>query len=843
MANNLRPTGIEVLGNIPWGTHFCQFYETKQDLLDIVVPYMKAGLEHNEFCLWVLSPPLTVTEALDALRQAVPDLDTHIAQGSLEVAAHDIRVLQGSHFNAHDAQNPWQVILQTWDQKLATALAKGFTGMRTSSNGSGFEQANWEDLMRFEKALNSVVSGMPIIALCAYSLHKANAAAILNYAHLHEGVIVKRKGKWDILEYPRTRELKAKLERMNEELEQRVAQRTAQLQAALEERKRAEELSNQIIDTFPGTFVLIDENYHILRWNKQFENARGYSPKEIKELHVIRDFSTEQHRKELVDVIREAFTKGSASAELTTHAKDGRQVVSFYKGRRIDYEGRPCIIASGIDITERRNIEAKFRNLVEQSIIGVYIIEDGKFTYVNPGLADIFGFTRQELINKKEVLQLIHPDDRDRVAENIRVRTAGKIDSIHYEMKALKKDGSEIQLEVYCKGCLHENPRAIMGIILDISERKKAEDELKMAYRRLNYHVDNTPLAVVEWDKDQCITRWSKRAEEIFGWTAAEMLGTGLHNRPLVYEEDIERVRKTNEELYRGADSNISENRNYTKDGRVIYCKWYNSALRDEQGEVVTTLSLVQDITQRKNAEAALQQSYEEIRRLSKHLQDIREEERAHIAREIHDELGQQLTVLKMDVSWLSKKLADAEAGVKEKLAELLGLLDGTVQSVRRISSELRPSLLDDLGLAAAMEWHLKEFEKRSGMKTRFAARPAELELPNEIKTALFRIFQESLTNVARHSGATEVKVLLRRANGELMLCVEDNGRGFDKEALDKIKTLGVLGMKERTLMLQGHYEIDSAPGKGTMVTVSVPLPGPANGRAGKRREKKTNGK
>ncbi|MDB5199315.1 MAG: sensor hybrid histidine kinase [Chitinophagaceae bacterium] len=348
---------------------------------------------------------------------------------------------------------------------------------------------------------------------------------------------------------------------------------------------------------------------------------------------------------------------------------------------------------------------------------------------------------------------------------------------------------------------------------------------LNAAYQHLSYHVENTPLAVVEWDKDMLVKRWSLHAEEIFGWPASEALGKNMYGKdfPIVYEEDIQTVKKISDQLTSGmVDRNISLNRNHTKDGNVIYCEWYNSILRDKEGNVITILSLVHNVTERKKAEETLEQSYAEIRRLNEHLQKIREEERIYIAREIHDELGSQLSVLKMDVSWLKKKLDGGEEAIKQKIGDLINLLDAAVKSVRKISSELRPGLLDDLGLVAAMEWYLKEFEKRSGIKITFNERE-ELEIPDSIKTCLFRIFQESLTNVARHSDAKEVKVKLQYINNQLILNIEDNGKGFDKQKIGEMKTLGILGMKERAMIMNGSYDINSVPGKGTIITAVLP--------------------
>lgn len=226
---------------------------------------------------------------------------------------------------------------------------------------------------------------------------------------------------------------------------------------------------------------------------------------------------------------------------------------------------------------------------------------------------------------------------------------------------------------------------------------------------------------------------------------------------------------------------------------------------------------------EKKYALQKISDNAEQLRELSQHLQDIREEERASMAREVHDVLGQQLTGFKMDISWLNRHLSNADESIKERITGTLQLIDDAIKTVRRIATDLRPSILDDLGLVPALEWQSEEFEKRSGIKVYFTGTMQELELAPNISIALFRIFQELLTNVARHANATAVKASLETGNGQLQLTVTDNGRGFDIDQGNK-KTLGLLGIKERTLLMGGKYEIRSKPGEGTEVIVSVPL-------------------
>lgn len=202
----------------------------------------------------------------------------------------------------------------------------------------------------------------------------------------------------------------------------------------------------------------------------------------------------------------------------------------------------------------------------------------------------------------------------------------------------------------------------------------------------------------------------------------------------------------------------------------------------------------------------------------------MREEERKSIAREIHDELGQQLTVLKMEISWMIRKLDETGNNIEARLTDLLGTIDDTMKAVRRICAELRPTVLDDIGLGAAMDWHIKQFQNSTGITVKINEFRETLDMPSDIKTALFRIFQESLTNIARHAEAKVVNVKLSIIDDFITLTIVDDGKGFDMGVADQKRTFGILGMKERSLALGGEYTIESKPGKGTVVKVSIPV-------------------
>jgi len=229
-----------------------------------------------------------------------------------------------------------------------------------------------------------------------------------------------------------------------------------------------------------------------------------------------------------------------------------------------------------------------------------------------------------------------------------------------------------------------------------------------------------------------------------------------------------------------------------------------------------------------RRAEEQLRESHEELRALTVHLQSIREEERTRIAREVHDELGQALTSCKLDLSWIASRLPREQVPLLQKTRALISHMDSTIQTVRRISSELRPGVLDHLGLVAALEWQANEFQNRTGIKCDVHANVQEPLVDSNLSTTFFRIFQETLTNVIRHAGATEVTVDLRESDSRITLEVKDNGRGIQRHEISNTKSMGLLGMRERAALLGGVFKIGRlSRGKGTRVKVSIPAPRP----------------
>jgi len=231
MATEMRKTGVDVVGDMPWGTHFCLFYETRADLLETLVSYCKAGLESQEFCLWVVAEPLTGEDATHALRRAVPDLDRYLADQSIEIVAARDWYLQDGAFDLNR-------VISGWNVKLARASARGYAGVRVTGDTAWLEKKDWKDFCEYEESLNQAIAGQRLAVLCTYPLAACGAAEILDVVRTHQFAVTKRRGGWDVIETAGHKQAKAEIKRLNEELEERVLERTSQLMAVNSELKK-----------------------------------------------------------------------------------------------------------------------------------------------------------------------------------------------------------------------------------------------------------------------------------------------------------------------------------------------------------------------------------------------------------------------------------------------------------------------------------------------------------------------------------------------------------------------------------------------------------------------------
>jgi len=355
-------------------------------------------------------------------------------------------------------------------------------------------------------------------------------------------------------------------------------------------------------------------------------------------------------------------------------------------------------------------------------------------------------------------------------------------------------------------------------ILRDVTERLKAEQEQARLAQRLSGLLESAMDGIITVDEQQTIVMYNRAAEKIFGWPGAQVLG-----RPL----DIllpERFRAGHHDhIRRFAQTGVTSRR--MGDGTVIYGLRANgeefpmdasiSQLDSPDGKLFTVI--LRDVTERIRAQ-------DDLAAFATQASAIREQEKSRVARELHDELAQSLTALKMDTIWLRDQLPREPGPLAQKLDDMLAMLDASVAATRRIAADLRPLLLDDLGLLPAIEWLVQNFTQRHGLPCELEA-DEDLELAEPHATAVFRIVQESLANAAKHSRASRVRVALARKGSQLFLTVEDDGIGFSPDAARKPNSLGLAGLRERTQLLKGGIRIDSQPGRGTVVAVRLPVP------------------
>lgn len=306
-----------------------------------------------------------------------------------------------------------------------------------------------------------------------------------------------------------------------------------------------------------------------------------------------------------------------------------------------------------------------------------------------------------------------------------------------------------------------------------------------------------------------------------FGKQREDLIGQSFI--PFILDEDRDGVLQNIASLSYENPVITYEYRVVIPDGTFCWQQWTNRAICDKQESIIEFQAVGRDVTIRKQAEEELKNSREQLRNLSAHLQSVREKERMYIAREIHDELGQTLTALKMDLVWLKNRLPGDQVPLNDKMRSMVELVDKTGETVQRISAELRPGLLDDLGLAAAIEWQTEEFQKRTGIPCEVSLDPEDFIANQDISTAIFRIFQETLTNIVRHADASSVNVMLHEKDDEITLEVSDNGRGITEEQVSHSQSFGIIGIRERVNLLRGSVAISGNPNKGTTVTVRIP--------------------
>jgi PAS domain S-box-containing protein len=360
--------------------------------------------------------------------------------------------------------------------------------------------------------------------------------------------------------------------------------------------------------------------------------------------------------------------------------------------------------------------------------------------------------------------------------------------------------------------------------VVDLTDLKKTEELLQESLSNWYSLVHNAPDTILTVEQSGRVVFINK---PLWGFSASAILNTNLLN--LLPETERNKVQRSVERTFRYNRRDICEITGVNGDQE----RWYQFSFGtphavDSNGlttTATTTTLIIREISEDKRAEASLRTSGEQLRDFAARLEAVREEERTRVAREIHDELGQALTALKMDLSWLKAK-SHTQAATRKKLKECIKQVDDTIESVRRISSELRPSVLDNLGLIPAIEWQVSQFQTRTGTPVSYVSNVEDLNLSMEASVAVFRVVQEAFTNIMRHAQATKVNVSLiaDTDEGEVRISIADNGIGMPLSPQKQLRSLGIVGMRERISRIGGEFQCSSVIGRGTRLEINIPL-------------------
>jgi PAS domain S-box-containing protein len=450
--------------------------------------------------------------------------------------------------------------------------------------------------------------------------------------------------------------------------------------------------------------------------------------------------------------------------------------------------------------------------------ITITTLDDGVFIEANPACEQLYGYKREELVGRSavELGFWTDPEDRRRFVADLRRHGAVEAREVR-----LRRRNGELR-EVLASGALieFEGRQLMLFQAVDVTERRRAEHLLEESEARLAKMIEASPEAITIGSLEEGkFIEANPACEHLTGYTREELIGRSPVE--LGFWPDPEERGRFISDLRRDQVVHGRELRLRRKGGelRTILA---SAAIIDLKGRKFILFQAV-DISERKSAEKALSEHEVMLRELSAHHDSVREGERAHIAREIHDELGQALTALRMDLSVLGMKFGEADPRIREQVQELKGRVDAIVQVVRDVATALRPAALD-LGIVPGLEWLVEESQKRNGIHCTVSVAESDIALGEDRSIVLFRIVQESLTNVSRHAGARNVEILLDHDAERIRLDVEDDGVGFDVEAARSKKTFGLLGIQERVIMLRGELSIASAPGRGTRVSVTMPI-------------------
>lgn len=793
MASNTQWSETVDLGRSGWRapvhSHLAYTWETERDFTD-AIGFVEAGLQGPDHCVVIGQKPDNERTLAGLAHKGIDVIDVQ-RQRRLTVVERDPTARQ---------------MLNRIAAIFGAALMGGAPVLRLFGNVGWGRHTGPPDgeLLSYELELTGIAESFPSVILC---LHQAST---LSGPILRHGVLTTHPQLLDqsgVLGNPHFVPIERSLLRAG-----RVTSRLSHRQSKSEALRRETEILQGVFDKIPTLASLRDSSGQLLLVNREWERSLGWTLEEAQRVDMTAEACPDPAaRQEVLELI------ARIAARATSGDADGTEAAWPRVERPNGHEGGRRSGDAAL-----RESQDRFRAVFDSAPDAIVIVDDdSRFTEVNPAACALFGRAPEDFLG--------HP-----VAEITSLgfeakemwKTLRREGQLHGEWRLTRPDGSSRHVEFMAKTDFL--PGHHLSVIRDITQRKRLENELRTTQAHLMEGQTLTNTGSWAWNAVTTEAVWSKETFRIFGVAPETTQASIPLFLSLLHPEDRPGIKKEFERSIREKDLFDSHYRIVRPDGSIRYAHSRGRPIVDDSGELVQLVGAVTDVTEYRLAEEVLRQSHDELQALSERLCTVREEEGARIAREVHDEVGQTLTALQMDVAWLENRLATSRIHTEEplapKLRSMAALLEKTVDAVQRIATELRPGVLDELGLEDAIGWYVREFERRTGIAGRIRFDIKEVSIAPHIATAVFRILQEALTNVGRHSGANETRVELVADEGQLSLEITDNGRGVPPDRIANSGSFGLLGMRERARALGGGLVIRGAQGRGTSVTLTVPL-------------------